>query len=551
MADAPPRPSSPGDMARVGTTFTDPSNVTIGHGQRYYAAPPVEEKRRSFWRKSINPAEIGVAVSPEVAQQQEHDSPDSYTSQRTASQLLPAMPSYALWPAPLRTSRQMSVVQEATRPESTATEFEEDLGRVASFHQAVTVPYQGQGPTSYPEMTQRMVPSRNDKRLSTDPRAQMYRLERAQVAASKGQIPLTPVYDNGNPTPVDHNKGAFDGVIPGSSDAVISVIPAPHRSSQFGSSSTIIPNYQQNAIRQQPRQNIPKAPILSQTPQYPRQPAYRQQNAAPPSYASQPPTSYPSNRTRQHSRDSAASDITTFETDEDTTPESELDNRLKPPPILSPVIESPARLPAVFIDNEKETSPIKDLQYPRVPRPAAISRQAEKPSRPRAGMDVDTRGPPPKMNLPPTRDQLIRDGRSFLQSQSTSSANASRGSSPSLLEKRGRAARLTLNEVSINKPLAAQKWKVIQPEQEQLRQHPRTEQQQPRTPQQHPRTPQMPLQEQKSPRTPQQQPRTPQRKPKLALDTNGSDVENQRYGDKDTVGLTPTRRGRDLFLTVH
>lgn len=478
----PQRPSTPPqDPGHVGTTFANPADVTIGHGQRYYASRPVEERRRSFWRKSIKPEDIGVAVSPEIAQHALPDTPDSYSSQRTASQLLPAMPAYALWPAPLRLSRQLQKSKDQ-RPESTATVFEEDTGRSTTFHKAVTVPYEGMELDLRKEKTQRSVSPtpRARNQMAADPRAQMYAIERAQAQAKRSQIPLTPVYDNGNPTPV-YGRGAFGGAIPGSSDAAIPMVPPVYRPSTFASAYTQPqqPDYY-NTMYQQYGQNPFTIPTLTQEPQNSHNTAYRQLTTAPINHR----TSASSNR--RNPRDSASSDVTNFETDEDTTPEQELDKRLKPS-LLSPVMESPRRFPP------QETSPIKDLQYPRVPRPAAVSRQAEKPSRPRAALQVDTTGPPPRMELP-SRDQLVRNERSFLQSESTSSG-------PSVLATWRRAPGLTLNSDAGNRAPGPTRW-------------------------------------------PEQQ----KQKPKLLLDTSGSGVEN---GDRDTVGLTPTRRGRDLYLTVH
>src|SRR6202044_1933820 len=165
----PPRPSTPAqDSGQAQTTFPDPADLVIGHGQRYYATPPVEEKRRSFWRKSIKPEEIGVAVSPDMAQD---SSPDSFSSQRTASQLLPALPNYGLWPAPLRLSRQNPTGRESFRPESTATVFEEDVGLPLSTYRVVTVPESRQ------EMAESVDPSQVASRLPSDPRVQTYPLE--------------------------------------------------------------------------------------------------------------------------------------------------------------------------------------------------------------------------------------------------------------------------------------------------------------------------------------------------------------------------------------
>ena len=502
----PPRPSTPSqDPGYAQTTFVDPADLTIGHGQRYYAEPAVEEKRRSFWRRSIKPEDIGVAVSPEVAQ---HGSPDSYSSQRTASQLLPALPNEALWPAPLRLSRQMPMNKGMLRPESTATVFEEDVGRGMSIHKAVTVPAETLYNESSHEMAQRVVSVHVGSGPPVDPRAQMYALERATAATTKSPITLTPVYDNGIHTPV-YDKAASTDIVPGSSQTLISVLPQSYYSSAFAQEPRRAPS-----PNQRPLQTYSSAPELPRKhQQYPRNSA-----STPSLSATNSQTDKRSTKVRKGSIDSAGSDITTFDTDEDTTPEQELDKRLKPS-MLSPVMESPARRPAKF---GQQGSPIKDLQYPRIPRPAAIARQAEKTPRPRAALQFSTTGLQPHPHPQPTalsRDQLVYDERSFLQSQSTSQTSPE--PSPSLLAKRrgDRAAGqmlqsgLKLSSDSANRTAPKkQKWLVIHPEEQQPLQSPR--------------------------------------KPRLVLDTRSPGVENER-AKRSSVGLTPTRRGGDLFLTVH
>jgi hypothetical protein len=48
----------------------------------------------------------------------------------------------------------------------------------------------------------------------------------------------------------------------------------------------------------------------------------------------------------------------------------------------------------------------------------------------------------------------------------------------------------------------------------------------------------------------EEQPSRSPMKPKLVLDTRGTSVENENVSKRNSVGLTPTRRGGDLFLTV-
>ena len=505
----PPRPSTPGqDSEQARTTFPDPADLAIGHGQRYYATPPAEEKRRSFWRRSIKPEDIGVAVSPDTL----HDSsPDSFSSQRTASQLLPALPNYGLWPEPLRLSRQIPTSIGLVRPESTATVFEEDVGLPLSTYRVVTVPNQPSNIEFRQELAERVGPSQVDSRLPNDPRPQTYELEGTAVAAAQSHIPLTPVYDNGVNTPV-YDKAASASVITGPSQAFISTLPQR-------SSSTLAQNPrrasppQAHVMRQRSLQTYSSAPNLPRNQQQQQHP---RTSVSTPSFSAT--TSYTdkrSNTARKRSIDSAGSDVTAFDTDDDTTPEQELEKRLKPS-MLSPVVESPVRHRAAF---DEPASPIKDLRYPRIPRPAAITRQAERSPKPRVALQINITGPQPQLpQIAMTRDQLVLEERSFLQSQSTSQASPE--PNPSLLAKRrgNKAAGemlqggLKLSSDSANRLAPISKnWRVLHSEEQPLR----------------------------SPR-----------KPKLVLNTRGTGVENENVSKRNSVGLTPTRRGGDLFLTV-
>jgi hypothetical protein len=510
----PPRLSTPDhDSGPAQTTFPDPADLAIGHGQRYYATPSVEERRRSFWRRSIKPEDIGVAVSPDTA----HDSsPDSFLSQRTASQLLPALPNYGLWPAPLRLSRQMPTGKGSVRPESTATVFEEDVGLPLSTYRVVTGPDQPPNIEPRQEMTERVGSSQVGSHLPNEPRAQTYPLEGATAIATQPPIPLTPVYDNGVDTPVN-NKAAFAGVITGPSQAFISTLPQPS-SLPFAQDPRRTSPGQGDVMHQRSLQTYSSAPNLTrnQPQQQQRQQQYPRTSASTPSFSAT--TTYTAKRpntVRQGSVDSAGSDVTGFETDDDTTPEHELDKRLKPS-MLSPVVESPVRHRAA---TDEPASPIRDLRYPRIPRPAAVAKQAERAPKPRAALQVNTTGPQPQRpQVAMTRDQLVLEERSFLQSQSTS--RASPEPNPSLLAKRrgDRAAGellqggLKLSSDWANRPAPISKnWRVLHSE---------------------------------------EQPLQSPRKPKLVVDTRETSVGSGSGWKRNSVGLTPTRRGGDLFLTV-
>jgi len=354
-------------------------------------------------------------------------------------------------------------------------------------------------------MVERGGPSQVGSRPPSDPRAQTHPLERARAATTQSPISLTPVYDNGVNTPVN-SKAASASVTTGTSQESISTLPQPSFSSTFAQDPRRAPPPQAHVMYQRSLQTYSSAPNLSRNQQqHPRT------SVSTPSFSAIP--SYPdkrSNTARKESVDSAGSDVTAFDTDDDTTPEQELDKRLKPS-MLSPVVESPVRQRAAF---DEPASPIKDLRYPRIPRPAAIARQAERAPKPRAALQINSTGPQPQPpQIAMTRDQLILEERSFLQSQSTS--RASPEPNPSLLAKRrgDRTAGemlqggLKLSSDSANRAAPTSKnWRVLHSE---------------------------------------EQPLQSPRKPKLLLDTRSTSASK-----RNSVGLTPTRRGGDLFLTV-
>ncbi|KAL8809382.1 MAG: hypothetical protein Q9200_003470 [Gallowayella weberi] len=92
----------------------------LEHGIRAQAATETQQQstpiasarpqsdRWSFWRKSMRPEDIGVAVAPGHAQQTSYDrspvTPVSAASYETTSRLLPDKPTYSLYPPPLRLS---------------------------------------------------------------------------------------------------------------------------------------------------------------------------------------------------------------------------------------------------------------------------------------------------------------------------------------------------------------------------------------------------------------------------------------------------------------
>lgn len=374
-----------------------------------YIPPAGGNQRRSFWRKSIRPEEIGVAVSPQMSQQ---ESPaNSAHSHASASALLPDKPN---WNASnsTRPAQAAGAGTDSSRRkesiESTGTVFAEDLeGLGLSGSSSEAHPNHGNLPPPprfnlrplQPRRPPRLVLTQSGRGLPSDPRAQMYAMERQQRAtgyAAQPRIPLTPIYDNGNATApwnawTSSAPQARPQLPPGPlRDPRVQLAP-PVEKSRHGSSV-----YDSNA-------SLP-----------PSEPRGRE------SFNVQPLSSQPSQRTSfqpmpRHStvpnpavRSSTASSTTSFEDDDDynyqsssTAPFASQTISAAParptirhishqsrPITLSPVIESP-------IQNRIHPQPPRYVAYPPIPRPSSIARQAERLPLPRAGRYLDTRGPAP------------------------------------------------------------------------------------------------------------------------------------------------------------
>ena len=312
VTETQPLSSFPPGEHHMEADFSNPRAATPDHSQRFYATPTTtQEKRRSFWRRSIKPEDIGVAVSPEVV---EAGTPTSISSQGTTSQLLPELPHHAPWPA---------------------------------------------------------------------------------------KIPLTPVYDNGNiPT-------TFGAILAARENALLH----PECPLQLQSQRHYDPRLQSHTVAQAPvhGQGLKMLPP-------PPPPADFQ--------TTRPCLPFPMRQ------GSSASDTTIFEDEEDSAPEQEHNKQLKSAP-LSPIIESPCRLPGSPVD--RLTTPLKDLTYPSPPRSAAISKQAEKRPRPRAVQPIHASGTtysplrsPTSATPPSRRDQHSRDEPSLYTAASSSFSSAPR-----------------------------------------------------------------------------------------------------------------------------
>lgn len=362
----------------------DVNSLTVPmSNNRFYAPSPEQRmedkaKRRSFWRKSIKPEEIGVAVSPQVPGE---ISPMSATSQQSSSRLLPTFPARALWPDPLNV--QGSGRRQFAGPISdsgTVDDIESAPG--AADVQSVYVDNQ---PFD-------LLPVRKKQRIAPPP-LQLPAVLEASNGTAKVQrapverIPLTPTYDNGN-IRVPVTALGFGSPIyrsPPRSEPVSVASKAPEH--QLAPSSTY-------ATRKVLKKNRVAGLALTRTVIPLIAPSEQLRTAPTPQSGA--------TQGMQRRSGSLSSDFTEIE--EDTTPE-ELNRQLE----LSALPQT-GRVAGL-------ESPIKDLRYPTIPRSAAVSRQAETPPMPKVPFSATYGG----MSLRPTRDQLIRAEASFMKTDSTSS----------------------------------------------------------------------------------------------------------------------------------
>jgi hypothetical protein len=357
---------------------------------RFYSAPaPMEDKRRSFWRKSIKPEEIGVAVSPKMPGEQ--SPPHSASSEQSFSLLLPAIPAAALRPAPLDLEAGRDRRRIEPRPFSQATIFDEEPEKMMQEPERIFVDDQPFILEKPPVAKRPRGPPPN-LRLPAVP-------ESPPRNASDARIPLTPTYDNGNIPMASPPRSVRS---PDSSQGSVSIAERLPPSSF---------NPGRNVLRKEP----PKLGFKSISPP-PTEPVLQARSATqlvqtPAAGASVGMASNP--RPGLLKRSSTTSIYTDIE--EDTTPE-ELNKQLEAkPPAISP------SLPGLDLG---QRSPIKDLRYPQIPRSAAVSRQAERPAQLRPSPTISSPPAPNRLALPPPRprrDELVRNQASFMATDTTSS----------------------------------------------------------------------------------------------------------------------------------
>ncbi|KAI4193688.1 MAG: hypothetical protein LQ350_008205 [Teloschistes chrysophthalmus] len=119
------------DQPRTPSRSSAAAPHDLEHGNQEIATPEPYQRaqapdtrppsnRWSFWRKSMNPEDIGVAVAPGPAHQLAYErspvTPMSATSHESSSRLLPDKPIYSLYPPPLRLSSYNTQVSPIDAP---------------------------------------------------------------------------------------------------------------------------------------------------------------------------------------------------------------------------------------------------------------------------------------------------------------------------------------------------------------------------------------------------------------------------------------------------
>ena len=361
--------------------------------QRFYSTAPDQEKRRSFWRRSIRPEDIGVAVSPHMI---EESSPASFSSQQSMTKLLPKIPgkpparaSKGLWPAPLSLQTERSRRSSTYRPASDATIFDEDLEASATFHPPRLSEARDSVSMSNPsKKRERTYPAPlqlNPIESHTFPNP-----SKGKEQSPADRIPLTPTYDNGNVVqslPRDYPPSSWRQT--GKMDDLVAPPPLSALPEEMSPSRPVQPHM--NVLRK-------KMPPRIATKAARSEPALISSDPKPPPH-------------RKDSTTTVATDI-----EEDTTPEEiekqmEMVEKRKPAAILI------SRSDDVF---DGPRSPISNLKYPTIPRSAGLSRHAESTPQRQRKLEVPltpTRPGPSR----PSRDQLVRNEASFMVTETTSS----------------------------------------------------------------------------------------------------------------------------------
>ena len=339
-------------------------SASIGPPKRFYAGEAAQEKEKSFWRRSFlpPPQDIGVAVAPSTRTLPEHVNPGPS----------PSANKY-VWPP-----QQQSMVGWQARPDapehrwSVATSFDEDIEAHDQDVPILGTPKGRFSGRSFSSAANVQMPaplrlSKTKARPETPPSA---------------RLPLTPIYDN----------GTFE-------TTTRPVVEDPFTDQQSAALQKLWQAQAFNFSRRQPSmirtsQEQPPGPFTTQM---------RHQN---------PAGRFPvkaSVRARKQSVVSNQSVSVYTDIEEDDTPDQEEDKQLEKVPTMSTAMER---------------QPLRSLQWPQVPRPAAVAKQSQKVHSPRAGISIRQISPSPEalqaQAASTTRDEMVRGGRSFVKTNTSS-----------------------------------------------------------------------------------------------------------------------------------
>lgn len=303
-----------------------------GHGglfsnpaRRFYSRELSQDGPTSFWRRSaVEPDDIGIATAPGA-----RVSPESRLDAQSGQQSLPTISKPAVAMHIERTAAPENMDQWSF-PISPADDY-------SAWTQA-----QNQDlPALASPRTRRSSRSVSSIGVEKPAPLQLNKLKQLPSVPTRGMIPLTPVYDNGTFEPTirqivdDTNQPA--GLIR---------LSRERQTPNFSRREPSLTRTSQDAIHAGPLQNpLPLRP--------PYQTRFPIKPTAPP-------------RKESETTDRSMSVHTEF--DEDSTPEDEADKQLTAP--RQPPLQG--RLP------------LSNVQYPAVPRPAAMRKQASAPHSPRS-----------------------------------------------------------------------------------------------------------------------------------------------------------------------
>lgn len=317
--------NNPTGSAPVSVAGNAQSGLFRNPTRRFYS--PDATQRDSWRRNTVPPNNIGIAVAPSTRVSPER---------RVNTQIPDA--SHIPWPAPylaMRVDRSGPAMGESRW--SLATSFDEDIeGQAQAQNQDL--------PALASPRTRASSRSFSSVIIEKPPPLQLTKTNQRPEPPARGMITLTPVYDNGTFEPtirqVVEENGQPAGIVRMSRDRQA-------------------PNFSR------------REPSLTRT---------SQEDARPVAFQARQPNKlgrFPVKPTVPPRKQSETTDRTASvytEIDEDSTPEDEDDKQLKAP-VPAPALRQPPFPVRV---------PLRNIQYPQIPRPSAMSKQAEKPHSPRA-----------------------------------------------------------------------------------------------------------------------------------------------------------------------